>query len=397
MLKLIINPTTLHPYNLGWEDPLSAGIGVVGSVISGAISNNANKKAQQRQNRWQHQERLETQEYNTSERLASQDWQNQQRIAQNKYAEDQYNAYSSPQALARQYEEAGLNSRLAMDGSGVGNVTAGAGSSGSAPSGSNAGFGSGAMPAYQPMETLSRSFSGIADGIRAISEAKKAGIDTRLTEESLSRILRQYDLEAENTIADTAIKQFMRDKVLPLNNEKATKEIAELVVKIKNGELEGEQLRHSIEAIKKENHLRDLNINTFMEGFNNLQESIKANTANTIADTSVKRKSLQVLDSQIRLNDSYSSLNSSQKTSIDKSLGYLDEQMSKAFRKLDDEHREKVEDIINRKLRNINLGAYGSEELGKSVVSDIAKYLNATITNPDSAVKELIKTLESYK
>lgn len=355
MLKLIINPHHLHPSNLGWEEPVSAGIGVVGSLIGGAISNNANKKAQQRQNRWQHQERLETQEYNTSERLSSQDWQNQQRIAQNQYAEDQYNAYSSPQALARQYAEAGLNPRLAMDGGNVGNVTAGAGSSGSAPSGSNAGFGSGATPAYQPMETFSRSFSGIADGLKALAEARKTGLDTSLLQTQFEDFVKSTHFEAKDAEQKYLANKFYTEVLQPKVSRKASADILNALQDYRNGVLSYDKLSAEIDGLKLDNDVKQLIKENWLPEF---------------------KAKLRNLDSQSNLYDQQSITQSAMRTFY-RSIAHVSDaqahrietmllpELNKVMAEidnLDESSRLKALDSVNQALRNENYEKWNTED-----------------------------------
>lgn len=161
-------------------DPLSAGIGAAGSLLGGFFTHNYN--------RWMLRQQMK---YNTSEREASQDWQNQQRVAQNQFSEDMYNKYSSPQALVAQYQAAGLNPRLAVEGGQVGSVQASSGSSGSAPKGAML-----SMP-YMQSPDFTQGFVNMANVLKSIAEAKKAGVQTDYLEETAKDNARLVKVQAD--------------------------------------------------------------------------------------------------------------------------------------------------------------------------------------------------------
>lgn len=155
-------------------------IGAVGGFVGNALTKDYNNTLIKRQ-----------QQYNTSEREASQQFQNQQRESQNQFAEDMYNKYQSPQALAYQYSRAGLNPRLAMKDGGAGSVQASSGSSGGAPSG--------AMPTMPYMQSpdFTQGFVNMANVLKSLAEAKQAGVQTSQMEQVFSTHMRSEVAAAE--------------------------------------------------------------------------------------------------------------------------------------------------------------------------------------------------------
>lgn len=165
---------------MDWSDPVSAGISAGGSLLGGLFSSWNNRQLMKKQ-----------QQYNTSERIASQDWQNQQREAQNQFSEDMYNKYSSPQALVQQYNDAGLNPRLAAEGGQVGSVQASSGTSGGAPSG--------AMPSAPFMQSpdFTQGFVNMANVLKSIAEAKQVGVQTDYLEATFNDRVRMEKVTSD--------------------------------------------------------------------------------------------------------------------------------------------------------------------------------------------------------
>lgn len=155
-------------------------IGAVGGIVGNTLTKDYNNTLIKRQ-----------QQYNTSEREASQQFQNQQRESQNQFAEDMYNKYQSPQALAYQYSQAGLNPRLAMKDGGAGSIQASSGSSGGAPSGAMS-----TMP-YMQSPDFTQGFMNMANVLKSFAEAKQAGVQTFQMEQMFSTRMRSEIAAAE--------------------------------------------------------------------------------------------------------------------------------------------------------------------------------------------------------
>lgn len=141
----------------------------IGNVLSTALTNRSNKKLTRETNQFNAQQAELNRQFQSQEAQIARDWQ-----------ESQYNKYSSPEAMVRQYQDAGLNPAL-MYGQ---NLQSSTGSS-PAPSGSQA------QGTAIPMQ--SPSFSGIIDDIVALSKVKA---------------------EIDNINADTASKRASADKLL---------------------------------------------------------------------------------------------------------------------------------------------------------------------------------------
>lgn len=253
-------------------DPLSAGIGAAGSLLGGFFTHNYN--------RWMLKQQMK---YNTAEREASQDWQNQQREAQNQFSEDMYNKYSSPQALVSQYQAAGLNPRLAVDGGQVGSVQASSGSSGSAPSGAMA-----SMP-YQQSPDFTQGFVNMANVLKSIAEARKAGAETDKIEKMLNVEFDRANIakEAEQFALGLNIKYQDKERFIQLaiamNQEGITAQ-------------ERKNLEEQFKALCYDNDVRKFNVDKlvdrwFWEEQKNIVEvgQGQANVVNTEADTALKR------------------------------------------------------------------------------------------------------------
>lgn len=142
---------------------LPAGIGGLFNIGSTILGNRANRKAQERQNAFNAEQARLNREFQSREAEIARDWQ-----------EEQYNKYSSPQAMVSQYRDAGLNPAL-MYGS---NLQSGTGSS-SSPSGSSA-SGSAIPMQIADLTGVIGNFLGLSklkaeiDNINADSEQKRA-------------------------------------------------------------------------------------------------------------------------------------------------------------------------------------------------------------------------------
>ena len=183
---------------------ITNGVGALFGGAGSALGYAYNKKLMEAQQRYNTSERLAQQEYNTSERLAAQQYNTGEREAQNAYAEQMYNTYSSPEALVRQYEAAGLNPRLAIGSNTAGSVAASSGHSATVSPQSSGMLG--ITPPYQDINSFSQGFVNIANALKAIGEAKKTGVETSWLEQSFTDRLRElkYGADAQEFAAEIA-------------------------------------------------------------------------------------------------------------------------------------------------------------------------------------------------
>ncbi len=263
---------------------VSALFGGVGSALGYAY----NKKLMEAQQRYNTSERLAQQEYNTSERLAAQQYNTGEREAQNAYAEQMYNTYSSPEALVRQYEDAGLNPRLAIGSNTAGSVAASSGHSATVSPQSSGMLG--ITPPYQDVNAFSQGFVNIASALKSIGEAKKSGVETKRMEAFLADELKglQYQNRA------TELANLFNEKVLARADVKLDAEIKSILTGIANGQLEGKVLEQKIELLKKENVLQGYAADHWLEKFQAEQDIRKATKEELEAGAAEKRASAQV-------------------------------------------------------------------------------------------------------
>lgn len=306
-----------------WYD-LGGTIG--GSVLSGifgAIGTNRQAKLNARMMR-------EAQAFTKSEREASQSWQDAQRRMQNQYSEAMYNKYSSPQAMAQQYLAAGLNPKLAVNGSQLG-TGASSGSSGGAPSGEviaapYQSLGSGT----QSFQSIAQGISGIASAFKSIAEAKKAGVETTQMEAFFNKKFEGLALSVEAQ----KLRNIFNEYTLPVRQAHA---IATLIQDIENGDLTNQELKSRIKGLDLTNDRLKKEVDNWESDFQNRQENIKSNTELNRSQISLNKvreaterttqilqttqanlnKVLQtteykhglVYDSQVKLNNSITELN----------------------------------------------------------------------------------------
>lgn len=193
-------------------------VGAVGSAISSLFGGGQTAL----NNKFIREENQKNRDWQTGEREAQQVWQDQQRVAQNQFSEDMYNQYQSPEALVQQYKAAGLNPRLAVDGSGVGNVGASSGSSGAAPSGQS--------PATQPLQPYSLNpvgaFQDVAATLKLMQEARAAGINNDILPDMLSEQLKSLKLENQAKEFDNQFNIKWKDQMQQMEFYKAMNAVA---------------------------------------------------------------------------------------------------------------------------------------------------------------------------
>lgn len=275
---------------------LSAGSSLIGSVIGGidaAKSRQWQTREREASQRYNTSEREASQLYNTSERKSSQAFQTSEREAQNAFSEYMYNQYSSPQALAAQYSRSGLNPRLAMGGSSVGNATAGSGSSGGAPSGS-APSGTHVGTPSAPI-TFGQGFQDVAASFSALAQAKKAGVDAKLVEDTAQDIAEGYKL-------DNAGKKLVNSiNTVDLSVKQQTA-LRQALATLTSTEADADKKRKEIDILVQQGVIARKEAENWDEEFVNRQSNIKSQTA-------VNESTVSVNDTVKSLNKSFEILN----------------------------------------------------------------------------------------
>lgn len=282
----------------GWIDamnPISTGLGAIGSFSSGLLQQNANKKMMREQMAWNTKEREASQDFTRAERLAQQGYQTSEREAQNEWSEQLYNQYQSPEALRRQYSAAGLDPAMAINGG----STAGSasGSSGSAPTGASSPT-LGVAPPYQNMNAFAQGFGEIANAMKSLADAKKAGMDTFRMEKLLAGEQRAQELQ--NLSAEFHLSS---DKEW-LNAERGASFKKLLMEIIKEGATI-DSIKHQAEVFKKEAGLKGKQL----EWFDKDMESVLKNRE---SQTDLNRSQISLNSVQEKVGNSYKMLLDSQ-------------------------------------------------------------------------------------
>lgn len=299
---------------------------VVGGVVSGGLSmldnninRNYNSNMMHEQMRYNTSEREASQAYQTSERTAQQQYQTSEREAQNLWMESMYGKYQSPEAQVRQYNNAGINGRLAVgQGNSLGTMSASSGSNGGAPS-SGAPSGRSVSSPYVSVGSMTDGFANIAGALKALGEAKKLGIETKYYEQQLIEDLRGKKLANETTELANSMSKIKLRYLEP--NERA--ELSKKLQDLATGELKQSEISANIRWLKakgliaeheeqywlnkynKEMQKMDSEINLLNEKSKTEQTSQGLNIAST-ADT---YSHIDVNKSIVRLNNSLQDLN----------------------------------------------------------------------------------------
>lgn len=245
-------------------NPLSIVGGMAGIGIGSAITNGISalfSNLQQRQNlkmmreqmAYQTAEREASQDYQTSERLAQQAYQTSERDAQNIWQESMYGKYQSPEAMVRQYNEAGINGKLAASGqAGMGNMSVSGGSNGGAPS-SGAPSGHSVSAPYQNINAWSAGFENVAGVLRAFADAKKAGIETKFLEDTYEERVRGEIRKADMLDVDWNIKKLYGSATARAAYER-------LMAEIGKTNAEKDKVLKELDILKKEEVIKDFDV-----------------------------------------------------------------------------------------------------------------------------------------
>ncbi len=258
----------------------------IGTLVKGAIGIGGsalgysyNKKLMQAQQAYNTSEREATQKYNTSEREAAQAYNTSEREAQNAYAEQMYNTYSSPEALVRQYEDAGLNPRLAIGSNTAGSVAASSGHSASVSPQSSGMLG--ITPPYQDVNAFTQGFVNIASALKSLADAKKAGMETYQIEQTLAEQLRQYRL------SNDAI-EFANKLNVKYGDEKQRREIESLIVDIAEGQEKVSEIRHRIDILVQQHRISKYEADKWLDNYEVKRRNMEAATEDLQAGKHLK-------------------------------------------------------------------------------------------------------------
>lgn len=205
---------------------------------------------------WNTKEREASQNFTRAERLAQQGYQTSEREAQNEWSEQLYNQYQSPEALRRQYSAAGLDPAMAINGG----STAGsaAGSSGSAPTGASSPT-MGVTPPYQNMNAFAQGFGEIANAMKSLADAKKAGVETSQMEEMFADRIK--GLKYENELKSLGIEG------KKLENRNVAKTYDLLTQQLAKGDAEIGRIKALTYKLEQEGAISKQQAETFMRSF----------------------------------------------------------------------------------------------------------------------------------
>lgn len=264
-----------------WGDAISAAgsaIQNVSNAFAGKLNFKDNLKLMHESWKYNDWVRTEQNGFNAKQAWLARQFVDQQRIAQNVYSEAMYNKYSSPEAMVRQLQAAGLNPRLAMGSQNAGSISASSGSSGSGPAASGSAIAGAAPPYIQDLNYQTNGFLNVANSLKALAEAKNLGVDTKFAEESLQDRLKQVKLS--NTAQELA--NSINEVVYRYLPEKERRNIELMIQQFSKGELEMEEIRKNLYYLEQRGLLAKKEVETFDERF-------EKEMANTEADTQNKK------------------------------------------------------------------------------------------------------------
>lgn len=249
--------------------PWGVAAAAAGGLVAGAWNNAQSAAAR----RWQTSEREASQLYQTSEREAMQGYQTSEREAQNKYNEEMYLKYQSPEALAEQYRNAGFNPTLALEGGASSSLGVSSGSSGGAPS-AHGPSAPGTSAPYMPFDVMTGSFQNMAAAAKALAEAKKTGVETswldKIYENNIKESLyRQESMRLGNILDRIDIKYKGKEKEAHLSK---------LLIDIANGVLTGKHLEAEIKNLGIKNEKDRLIVDNWRTDFDSIIAYRKSET-----------------------------------------------------------------------------------------------------------------------
>ena len=315
LLSMPVDAPAYSPRKPAW---IGAAIGAIGGLVGnmlGSSDNHAALKAQSQMQEnamnWQHNERLDTQSYNSAEARKLRDWQEKM--------VNQQNEYNSIGAQVQRAIQAGVNPYSMISPTGA--------SAASAPSGSAAhssGWPSVSwVPAYGAQNISARAAmvksvtSGAADiasVFEKIASAKKLGVDTEYIERGMEDMLRNLKLDANGQELVNNYQQWINDNADKLRKAQLDKLTAEFQLWLSEKDVNSEnvkEIRENINRIIAETGLTKVQADRLRNYLDNWMD----------ADMS----------SQIGLRKSESSLNRARETTEGALQDYYDQQTETSY------------------------------------------------------------------
>lgn len=249
-----------------WGDAISAAgaaIQNVSNAFAGKLNFKDNLKLMHESWKYNDWVRTEQNGFNAKQAWLARQFADQQRIAQNVYSEAMYNKYSSPEAMVRQLQAAGLNPRLAMGSQNAGSISASSGSSGGGPAASGSAIAGAAPPYIQDLNYQSNGFLNVANSLKALAEAKNLGVDTEFAEQSLKDRLKQVQLSNSAQELANSINEVVY-RYLP---EKERRRIELMIQDFSTGELKMDEIRANLFYLEQRGLLTKKEYDTFDERF----------------------------------------------------------------------------------------------------------------------------------
>lgn len=218
-------------------------MGIISSVIGGAfdligqgMANRANKKINAANN-----------DFNAKQAQLARDWQ-----------EEQYNKYSSPSAMVRQYEEAGLNPALAYNG-GQGALFSGSSASAASPIAMDNPFGSVVTDVVNLIEAIknNKSLRDLQKEQAETEQSKQNNLDADTAQKGIDNETRsEY-----NNVRISEIKQGIAESLNRISNDN------------KRVENEVNHINGILSQITKSNEVSDAKINEINANIRKLNSS----------------------------------------------------------------------------------------------------------------------------
>ena len=232
-----------------------AAFGLVGGLVNGIFGNSQQNKALESQwdmmnhaMHWQHNERLETQAFNSEEALKNRAWQ--EKIV------NQQNKWNSIGSQVQRAIKAGVNPYSMISPSGQ--------SAASSPSGSVASSSGWPSVSWAPnyasqalgsraamLSSVTSGVSDIAGAIEKIASAKKLGVDTEYIQRGMNDMLRNLSLDAAGKELANNYQQWINDNAPKLRKSQLDKINAEMRLLLSEKDLNSDKAKEIIARIDK--------------------------------------------------------------------------------------------------------------------------------------------------
>lgn len=235
---------------------VAAGAGsLLGGLVNGLFGNHQQNKALEAQWKmmqnamnWQHNERLESQSFNSVEAQKLRDWQEK--------LVNQQNEYNSVGSQVRRAIKAGVNpySMISPTGSSAASAPSGASASSSgwpsvswAPNYASQALGSRAAM----LSSVTSGVSDIAGAIEKIASAKKLGVDTEYIQRGMNDMLRNLSLDAAGKELANNYQQWINDNAPQLRKAQLDTLNAEMRLLLSEKDLNSDKSKEIIARIGK--------------------------------------------------------------------------------------------------------------------------------------------------